>query len=80
MANIYKIKGVVSGKYSKKNYTRAGAKAAQKAYDDKGIETIPVVYRQNCEILDTTADSTGIVEFFRQGYAKPKKAKKEEEN
>ena len=79
MANVYKVKSVKSGNYSKTNYTRAGAKEVKEEYAKQGVEVEVVVYRKNCDILDTMAEATGIIEFFRQGVAKPKKVKEEEE-
>jgi hypothetical protein len=66
MPNIYKLQNEQNKKLSKTIYTRAGAKAAQKNYDDKKIKTKIVVYKQNVVILDNMADATGVVESFRE--------------
>lgn len=66
MPNIYKLRNKLNGKLTKTIYTRAGAKEAQKRYDDKKVDTELVLYKQNVVILDNMAEATGIVESFRE--------------
>lgn len=64
MANIYKLKQK-NGALSKANYTLQGARETRKKLDDMGIETKVVVYEQRKVIVDTQAEITGRVRYFR---------------
>lgn len=64
MANIYKLKQK-NGALSKVNYTLQGARETRKKLDDMGIETKVVVYEQRKVIVDTQAEITGRVRYFR---------------
>jgi hypothetical protein len=64
MANIYKLKQP-NGQMSKANYTLMGARQARKRLDDIGIETKVIVFEERKVIVDTQADITGKVRYYR---------------
>jgi len=63
MANIYKVK--IGEKFSKRNFTRQGAIAVRKEWESKGYEPKVVVWKKHKMIVDTMADITGVVKFYR---------------
>ena len=63
MANIYKVK--IGNVYSKRNYTRQGAIALRKKWEDMGQEPKVVVWKKHKMVMDTMADITGVINFYR---------------
>jgi hypothetical protein len=64
MANIYKLKQP-NGALSKANYTLKGARDTRKRLDDLGIEAKVIVFEERKVIVDTQADITGKVRYYR---------------
>lgn len=73
VSNVYKLLNEQNGKLTKTNYTRKGAIAKRKYFDEKGIKTKIIVYKQGVKILDTTSDFTGIIDCFTEIEQKEKK-------
>ena len=64
MATIYKLKQD-NGALSKSNYTLMGARQARKRLENVDIKTKIIVFEERKVIVDTQADITGKVRYYR---------------
>jgi hypothetical protein len=64
MATIYKLKQD-NGALSNSSYTLMGARQARKRLEDVDIKTKIIVFEERKVIVDTQADITGKVRYYR---------------
>ena len=64
MATIYKVK--IGKEFSKRNFTRSKAIEVRRHWESKGYKPKVVIWKEHQMIVDTTADITGVIRFYRK--------------